>query len=100
MATMNTAVKAVMKTNFKFQHGLIFCLGFSVLAALGHDVPVHRKITENAADSAANISTNYLDFLDAVSSDVSIGDARNSLSQGSAHEDDPVSPNPPIDGAG
>jgi hypothetical protein len=65
------------------------CLCGGVL--FGHDVPVHRLITENAVDSAFDYSSAYTAFLDNISTDCPASDAKNSIIEGSAREDDPVS---------
>jgi hypothetical protein len=58
------------------------------LNAFGHDQTVHQAITENAADSAAELSTPYSKFLGLVAKEnVSAGDARDFLSKGSFAED-------------
>jgi len=63
-----------------------------------HDVPVHQQITANAADTALTFSAAYAGFLSTVSGDIAIADARKSLIEGSAREDDPVSFSSPQDG--
>jgi len=77
-------MKKVLK--FAFIAGLYFCG-----QAFGHDVPVHRTITANAASAAYNYSSGFSDFINIISSDkILLNNATNSLVNGSAHEDDPV----------
>ncbi|HEX3856072.1 MAG TPA: hypothetical protein VHY30_02110 [Verrucomicrobiae bacterium] len=89
-----------MKTISKLKHVLAFGLGLSAYVAFGHDVAVHQAITYNAAESAFDDSPAYASFFSAISSDLHLVDATNSMVKGSASEDDPVSPNPPMDGTG
>ena len=69
-------------------------------------MPVHKNITVYAEESTFAHSSAYDDFLNIVSSDrprvplPGQNSLTNSLVDGSAHEDDPASPNKPVFGAG
>jgi hypothetical protein len=89
-----------MKTSLKRKCALGAGFGLLTTTLLGHVVAVHQRITENAADSALTFSPAYAGFLDTVSTDITILDARNYLSEGSAREDDPVSFFAPKDAGG
>jgi hypothetical protein len=54
-------------------------------ASCGHDIPVHKLITQNAAESALQY-TNFATFLDAVP-DITLYDATNAMVTGSGLED-------------
>jgi hypothetical protein len=77
-----------MKSEFKRMCLLTIAFGLCSGVAFGHKEVVHRKITENAADSALSLSTAYSVFQTTVSSDISIPDAKQYMSDGSFHEDD------------
>jgi hypothetical protein len=66
---------------------LTFGLGLCGFAAFGHDRPVHFNITLNAAASAQDGSSGYMNFCQMVSPDCSYDDATNSLAWGSWWED-------------
>ncbi len=79
-----------MKLNSKLKIALACGIGLISTTMLGHDVPVHRAITINAAESAYANSPAFGSFINVVSSDGRLlSDATNSLVDGSAHEDDP-----------
>ena len=83
--------------NIKFRSIFTFSFVLSACAALGHDVPVHRAITANAAASALNDSSSYAGFLNTISSDCDSAAATQSMVLGSDLEDNRV---PPIDDGG
>jgi hypothetical protein len=59
-----------MEAEFKVKFALALCLGLPASLMFGHDVPVHRAITINAAESAMNGSPAYSNFVDVISSDL------------------------------
>ena len=63
--------------------GLCLCGNVS----FGHDIPVHRRITENAAESAVANSPAYFGFIDVISSDFAYQAVTNSMIDGSGFED-------------
>jgi len=67
---------------------LALTLVLSGWSSFGHDVPVHRKITQHAVASALAGSPAFADFLATVSSD-SDPNITTNLVEGSAREDDP-----------
>ena len=87
MATIGFRAKVIMNTDFKLKNILVFCLGLYSCAAFAHDVPVHKAITINAAESAFDNSPAYTNFFNVVSSDVVMAAATNAMVLGSALED-------------
>jgi hypothetical protein len=79
-----------MKIKIKVEYVLALSLGLSGKVMFGHDVPVHRKITQHAADSAFANSFAYKGFLDTISTDCDKPTAVQSMVEGSAREDDPT----------
>jgi hypothetical protein len=75
-------------------HILTVSLGLCGTVALGHDVPVHRRITQKAAASALAGSAGFTKFLATVSADCDLAAATNYLVEGSAREHDPDANHP------
>jgi hypothetical protein len=89
-----------MKTNSKLKFALIVSMGFSMCTIFGHDVPVHRAITFNAAESAYANSSGYFNFVKVISSDLVYAGSKgatNYIVEGSAREDDQL-PQDPVGG--
>ncbi|MFO1511519.1 MAG: hypothetical protein U1F83_01165 [Verrucomicrobiota bacterium] len=76
-----------MKTSFNCSHLVLMSLILCSSNVFGHERPVHRRITEAAAESANVTGSAYADFLQSVSSEVIAADAKASLSDGSDFED-------------
>jgi hypothetical protein len=72
----------------KTKHIIVLFLSLSWIDLFGHDIPVHRAITVNAAASALSGFSASTDFLNMISSDCDLFTATNSMVEGSAHEDD------------
>jgi hypothetical protein len=79
-----------MKLKFKLKYILIATLGFRADALFGHEVPVHQTITYHAAASAQSASPAYTNFLNTIRLECDLFAATNSMVEGSAREDDPV----------
>ena len=90
MAGAAIKANAIMNSDFKLKHILVFALGLSTCTTLAHDVPVHWAITINAAASAFKDSPAYASFLNTVSSDCDLATATNFMVVGSGLEDAPV----------
>jgi len=76
-----------MKTKLK----RILIISFSLFSAESfcHDIPIHKRVTINAAISAIANSPTYNDFINLISSDnIVLQDATNSMVEGSGFEDD------------
>lgn len=69
---------------------LLLVLFHSALRTFGHDVPVHKAITDNAVQSAEEGSPEFNSFLSLIATDSYVpSQALLSMVSGSAHEDDP-----------
>ena len=77
-----------MKTKVRVRFKLICMVSLFTYASLAHEVIVHKYITFNAASAAANISFDYNNFLDVISSDYDHNSAVQWMVFGSAREDD------------
>ena len=67
---------------------LVASLGLCGITSSGHEVVVHRRITENASASALADSSAYLSLVDTVSTDCSYEAALAAMVLGSEREDD------------
>jgi hypothetical protein len=76
-----------MKTNYQIKYFLSLRTALLATTLLGHDVPVHQIITQNAAASALTYSSSYKSFFDVVSSDISYDKAVAPMVLGSGFED-------------
>ena len=66
---------------------LLIVFVFCECELFGYDQDVHRKITENAADSALSFSPTYKSFFDVTAPGINPSQARVALSDGSFNED-------------
>ncbi len=84
----------------KAKHLVILSFSLFGIGSFGHDIPVHRAITINAAASAYDASPAYVSFVNMISSDLSYADQNgrsgvtNYMVEGSAHEDDKLKDDP------
>src|SRR5208337_1405153 len=79
-----------MKIKVRLKCILAFSLAVCGTVSFGHEVPVHRQITQNAANLAGNHSAGYSDFLNSVSADCGTPLAVQCIVEGSAAEDAPT----------
>ncbi|MGB8369667.1 MAG: hypothetical protein WCF71_10290 [Verrucomicrobiia bacterium] len=79
-----------MKTNIEPKYVLMFVLALCGTVSFGHEVPVHRRITQSATDAAGNDSPGYGDFLNIISADCGTPLAVQCMVEGSAAEDAPT----------
>jgi hypothetical protein len=75
-----------MKTKTKSLY-VTFCFALFLRSSLAHEIVVHQQITLNAAYSAEDYSSDYNDFLNAISSDCSAAQAEGLMKTGSGLED-------------
>jgi hypothetical protein len=83
----------IFSKNMKFQLFFAVCAFTIFYVGFAHDIPVHRSITYNAAQSAQEISTAYAAFIGSISQDLSPHNATNEMIHGSAYEDNIDVPN-------
>ena len=71
----------------KTKYILILCLEIFAFASFGHEQIVHQEITVNAADSALSGSPAFAGFIDVISADEPLIDAKKAMVDGSFDED-------------